>query len=206
MTNEHEDDHGHHHDRGQEHGDEHFGGRGMRGARAMSSTPASTVLADHERSIPKAATTLQTQVTTSNTGIRRWTQRPLCLIGTIAGMVAAIANVGIAAVARGLDVSLKATVPGSHGAQSIPLSAFGTLTLVGALAGILLAAGSSRWAKHPRRRFVGLAVLGTVVSLVPDAIVAADTSTMLTLWLTHIAAAAIIVPSLAARLSDSTGR
>jgi hypothetical protein len=187
MTNEHE----HEHDHG------HFGGRGMRSARVMSSTPAGTMLADPERSIPMTATTLQTQVTT---------QRPLWLIGTIAGMVAAIANVGIAAAARGLDVSLKGTVPGSHGAQSIPLSAFGTLTLVGALAGILLAAGSSRWAKCPRRRFVGLAVLGTVVSFVPDAVSAADTSTMLTLWLTHIVAEAIIVPSLATRLSVSTGR
>jgi hypothetical protein len=153
-----------------------------------------------------AGTTLQTQVATSNTGIRRWTQRSLWLIGTIAGMVAAIANVGIAAAARGLDVSLKGTVPGSHGVQSIPLSAFATLTLVGAFAGILLARGSSRWANHPRRSFVGLAVLGTVISLVPDAMSAADTSTMLTLWLTHIVAAAIIVPSLAARLSVSTGR
>ena len=197
MTNEH--DHAH------EHADEPFGGRGMRSTRAMSSTPASSLPAN-EWSIPMTATTSQTRVTSSNAEIRRRTERPLWLVGTIAGMVTAIANVGIAAAARGLGVSLKGTVPGNHGAQSIPLSGFGTLTLVGALAGILLAAGSSRWSKHPRRRFVGLAVLGTMVSLVPDAMSAADTSTMLTLWLTHIVAAAIIVPSLAARLSVSTGR
>jgi len=193
-------------DHGNEYDDEHFGGRGMRSTRAMSSTPASTALANCEWGIPIAATTLQTQVASSNAGIRGRTQRPLWLIGTVAGIVAAIANIGIAAAARGLGVPLKGTVPVSHGAQSIPLSAFATLTLVGALAGILLAAGSSRWAKHPRRRFVGLAVLGTVVSLVPDAMSAADTSTMLTLWLTHFVAAAIIVPSLAARLSVSTKR
>jgi hypothetical protein len=204
MKNEHK--HRLDHDHGPEHDDEHFGGRGMRGARAMSSTLNSTMLADHEARIPMPATTLQMQVTTAAGGIRRWTQRPLWLIGTIAGLVAAIANVSIAAAARGLDVSLKGTVPGSHGAESIPLSAFATLTLVGAVAGILLAAASSRWAKHPRRRFVGLAVLGTVVSFVPDAMSAADTATMLTLWVTHIVAAAIIVSSLAARLSVSTGR
>src|SRR5665213_149894 len=72
-------------DHGNEYDDEHFGGRGMRSTRAMSSTPASTALANCEWGIPIAATTLQTQVASSNAGIRGRTQRPLWLIGTVAG-------------------------------------------------------------------------------------------------------------------------
>jgi hypothetical protein len=69
--------------------------------------------------------------------------------------------------------------------------------------GVLLAAGARRFAKNPATRFVGLAALGTLVSLVPAAALAQDTSTLLVLWLTHLLAAAIIVLVLAARLRDS---
>jgi hypothetical protein len=134
------------------------------------------------------------------------TARPVWRLGLTAGVVAAAATVAIAAAARGIDVSLKVTGTGGHAPQSIPLGGFAALTLLGAVVGIVLTTGSARWAKRPFNRFVGLAVLGTAVSLLPDAISAADAPTMLTLWLTHLIAAAIIVPALACKLRSGAGR
>jgi hypothetical protein len=47
---------------------------------------------------------------------------------------------------------------------------------------------------------LALAAFGTAVSLIPDVTDAANTATMLVLWLTHIVAAVIIVSVLTARL------
>jgi hypothetical protein len=132
--------------------------------------------------------------------------RPLWPAAGAAGAVAALATMAVAAGARALDVSLKVTQSGGRPAQAIPIGGFGTMTLAGAVAGIVLAVAARRSARRPARGFVGLAVLGLVVSGVPDARSAADTATMLTLWLTHAVAAAIIVPSLAARLRPGAAR
>jgi hypothetical protein len=145
-------------------------------------------------------TFVPTNPAVSITANRSTTQRPLWLVGLAAGVLAATANVVVAAVARALDVSLKLTGSGGHVAKAIPIGGFATMTLAGAAVGILLAAGSGRWARSPATRFVRLAVVGTVLSLVPDAINAADRPTMLVLWLTHVVAAAVIVSLLAARL------
>jgi hypothetical protein len=131
---------------------------------------------------------------------RSSTPRPLWLVGLAAGALAATATVIVAGVAQTFDVSLKLTESGGHAAKAIPLPGFAVFTLIGAAVGILLATGSRRWARRPATRFVTFAVVGTVLSFIPDAASAADTPTMLVLWLTHIVAALIIVSLLAARL------
>jgi hypothetical protein len=131
---------------------------------------------------------------------RSSTPRPLWLVGLTAGALAATANVVVAAIAKSFDVSLKMTESGGHATKVIPLAGFAVFTLIGAAAGILLATGSRRWARRPASRFVTFAVVGTLLSLVPDVTSSADTATMLVLWLTHVVAAAIIVSLLAARL------
>ena len=61
-----------------------------------------------------------------------------------------------------------------------------------------------RAARHPRRTFVRTTVALTLLSLLPDVLADAGASTRPTLALTHIVAAAIVIPRLARRLSDYT--
>ena len=56
-------------------------------------------------------------------------------------------------------------------------------------------------AGHPRHTFVTTALALTAVSLVPDVMVDATTASKLVLGLTHLVAAAIVIPTLAKRLA-----
>ena len=76
------------------------------------------------------------------------------------------------------------------------------LTLIGAGLGVLLAKALRRWAKHPRSTFVRTTVALTAVSVVPDLTMGFDAASAATLIVTHVTAAAIIIPRLAARLSE----
>jgi hypothetical protein len=144
-------------------------------------------------------TTFAPMLTTERTR----TQRPLWQIGLATGAVAAAANVLVSAAARGFGVSLVLIGSGAHPAP-IPVGGFATMTLLGAVVGVVLAAGARRFANNPATRFVRIAALGTVVSLVPGVALAQDARTLLVLWLTHLLAAVIIVPRLAAQLRDGS--
>jgi hypothetical protein len=131
--------------------------------------------------------------------VQRRRAHSLVAAGAGAGAVASAATTAVAAIAHAAGVSLAV-----HG-QSIPLLGFAQLTFVASLLGIVIAVCLARWARYPRRTFL-LTTLGlTVVSLVPDLLADAAGSTRVTLMLTHIVAAAIVVPALARRLpSEST--
>ena len=118
---------------------------------------------------------------------------PLLRAGIAAGAVAAVANTLVVLAARAVDIPI--TVSG----ESIPLVGFAQLTLIGALLGVALARVSAR-AAHPRRAFTVVTVALTALSLIPDITADATTGTRLTLALTHLVAAAIIIPALAHRL------
>ena len=70
-----------------------------------------------------------------------------------------------------------------------------------ALVGVLLALGLARWARRPRTTFVRTTVVLTVLSLVPDVVADASVTTKALLMLTHVVAAAIVIPAVARRLS-----
>ena len=55
---------------------------------------------------------------------------------------------------------------------------------------------------RPRRTFVSTTLVLTALSFVPDVLADAQASTKLTLMLTHVVAAAIVIPALASRLAD----
>lgn len=130
-----------------------------------------------------------------------WTTRPLWQVGLAAGLVAAMANVLVYALARAADVPMELTEVFSDEFERMPLEnmVFGTL-LEGALAGIALAAACRRWANHPRVAFVALAAIGTIASLAAPFATDATTATGVVLSISHIAAAAVIVPPLALAL------
>jgi hypothetical protein len=123
--------------------------------------------------------------------------RPLWKAGAGAGLVAAGATVAVAAAAHGLGVKLE-TAPG----QAIPILGFGQLTLFFTAVGVLLARGIGRRAGRPRATLVRTTVALTALSLVPDVLISAGVATKATFMLTHLVAAAIVIPVLASRLPE----
>lgn len=122
-------------------------------------------------------------------------RRPVWRVGLVAGAIASAANSAFAAVVHQFGVSL--TIAG----EQVPIAGFAQLTMVGALLGIALAAVLARRSSAPRTWFVRVTVALTTLSLVPDVIVDADLASRFTLGLTHLIAAAIVVPVIARRLS-----
>ncbi|GIJ35929.1 DUF6069 family protein [Verrucosispora sp. WMMD703] len=119
------------------------------------------------------------------------------LIGTgvVATAAASVATMAVAAAGNAAGVSL------DIGAAPIPVAGFSVLTAFFSLIGVVIAALLSRFARRPRRTFVRTTVVLTVLSLVPDVIVDAGPATKALLMLTHLVAAAIVIPAVARRLA-----
>jgi Family of unknown function (DUF6069) len=123
---------------------------------------------------------------------------PLWRTGGLAAITAALATTAIAAVARSAGVSLE--IDGAP----IPLLGFTQLTLACAAIGLVLAVALRRWAAKPRRTFMVVTAVLTVLSVGPDLLVSAAPSTRIVLVLSHLVAAAIVVPLVAGRLPART--
>ncbi|MFF5216623.1 DUF6069 family protein [Micromonospora sp. NPDC000442] len=119
------------------------------------------------------------------------------LIGTgvTATAAASAATMAVAAAGNAAGVSL------DIGGAPIPVTGFGVLTAVFSLLGVVIATLLSRFARRPRRTFVRTTVVLTVLSLVPDVIVDAGPATKALLMVTHLVAAAIVIPAVARRLA-----
>jgi hypothetical protein len=134
------------------------------------------------------------ELSTQNLTDRR--NRHLVRTGIVAGLVASAATATTAAIAHAAGVSLEV------GGEAIPVLGFAQLTFVMTLVGVAIAAVLSRKAQRPARTFVRTTVALTLVSFAPDVLADAAVSTRLVLMLTHVIAAAIVIPALSARLSD----
>lgn len=121
---------------------------------------------------------------------------PLWRTGAAAAIAAAVATVTIAAVATAIGVPIK--IDGAP----IPLLGFAQLTLFFSAIGLILAKALTRWAVTPKRTFLVTTLALTALSIVPDLLVGATTATRVTLILTHLAAAAIVIPAVTARLPE----
>jgi uncharacterized protein DUF6069 len=121
----------------------------------------------------------------------------LLTAGVAAAALASVATPIVAAAGRAAGIGLDV------GGAPIPVQGFAVLTAVFSLIGVALAAVLSRTARRPRSTFVRTTVVLTVLSLVPDVIVEAAPATKALLMLTHLVAAAIVVPAVARRLDGS---
>jgi hypothetical protein len=128
------------------------------------------------------------------TAPRTSTTGSLILTGLVATAAASVATPVVAAAGHAAGISLEI------GGAPIPVLGFGTLTAFFSLVGVVLAVVLSRLARHPRSAFVRTTVVLTALSLVPDVIVDGAVSTKALLMLTHLVAAAIVVPAVARRL------
>ncbi|WP_341728520.1 DUF6069 family protein [Brooklawnia sp.] len=116
----------------------------------------------------------------------------LALPGLLAGLIAAVCTVAVAAIARALGIGLEVQ------SEPIPLPAFALWCLVGSGIGIVLA-----WLLRNRRRFIIVAAIGTVLSLIPPIAFPDDIATKAVLVATHLIAAAIVIPILGRRFTPS---
>ncbi|MGH3839896.1 MAG: DUF6069 family protein [Pseudonocardiaceae bacterium] len=124
----------------------------------------------------------------ARTGSLIWT-------GVAAAAVASGATTIVAAAGHAAGISL------DMGGAPIPVLGFAMLTVVFSLFGLALAAVLSRTARHPHRTFIRTTVVLTAVSLIPDVLADATSTTRALLMVTHLVAAAIVIPSVARRLS-----
>jgi hypothetical protein len=116
--------------------------------------------------------------------------------GAIAGVVASVATTGVAVAADAIGVPIKIA------GESIPMAGFAQLTLFFSAVGIVMASVMARRSAHAHELFVKTTLVLTALSIVPDVLADAQTATKLTLMLTHVVAAAIVIPALASRLAD----
>jgi len=138
-------------------------------------------------------------MTAPNTAPHRSTfaTTPVWRVGAAASIVAAVATTLFAVAARAIDVPLEIED------ERIPSLGFAFLTLLWSVVGIILAVVLARKAKRPARTFLVTTVALTVLSFVPIVTADATTATQVTLALSHLLAAAIVIPALAARLSHA---
>jgi peptidoglycan/LPS O-acetylase OafA/YrhL len=135
---------------------------------------------------------------TPSTSTRAAERQPVWKHGVAAAVAASVATTVLAAVASAAGISFA----DSTGA-SIPIAGFAQLTLVFSLLGVGIAAVMARKARRPRPTFVRTAVALTVLSFVPDLTFGFDAGSAATLIALHTVAAAIVVPTLARRLSTT---
>jgi Family of unknown function (DUF6069) len=128
--------------------------------------------------------------TRTGNGRRLWTT------GAVAGVAAAAVTTAFAAALDAVGVSFE--IKG----EAIPLVGFGQMVLVATIIGTALAVVLARKASHPRRTFVVTTVALTALTFVPDITANAPGGTRLALALSHVVAAAIVIPALASKLSD----
>ncbi|MHA6621155.1 DUF6069 family protein [Pseudonocardia sp. DLS-67] len=137
-----------------------------------------------------SATITATATTTSSAP----TAAALLRDGVAATVVAGVATTAVAAAGQAVGISVELA------GAPIPASGFATLTVMFSVIGLLIALGLRRFARHPRTTWVRTTVALTVLSLVPDVLVDAATTTKLLLMATHLVAAAIVIPVVARRL------
>jgi ABC-type transport system involved in multi-copper enzyme maturation permease subunit len=115
--------------------------------------------------------------------------------GVVAAALASGATTIVAAAGHAVGISLDV------GGAPIPVLGFAVLTALFSLVGLVLAAVLSSAARRPRSTFVRSTVVLTMLSLFPDVIADATPATKALLMLTHLVAAAIVIPAVARRLT-----
>jgi hypothetical protein len=142
-----------------------------------------------------------TAASTPTASVSRSRTTSIVVTGALAGVAAAVATTAVAAIAKGLGVPMEAAPQSAAVAEPLPMVAFAQVTLMSTAIGVVLALALTRWARRPARTFVITTVVLTVLSVAPSVTAGHATfGTKAVLVLTHIVAAAIVIPLLARRL------
>lgn len=119
----------------------------------------------------------------------------LLLTGSVATVAAAAATAVVAAAGQAAGLST------AVGGAPIPASGFAVMTLIFAVLGLVIAVALRRFAGRPRTAWIRTTVVLTALSFVPDLLVGAAVTTKVLLIVTHVVAAAIVIPAVARRLA-----
>lgn len=152
-----------------------------------------------------SAITTSTTSTTPTTSVR--TRRvPVGVHAFGVAVVAAVVTGGFEAITRAMGVPYEFAFPGAEPA-TMPVSGLFFAVLEFGVIGAIIAACVARWARQPRSTWQRTTVTLTVISVVPS-LVAASTSyaTNVALAVSHVVAAAVIIPLVARRLSETNPR
>lgn len=130
------------------------------------------------------------------------TSQPVWRVGVLAAVAGAAVTEVFGLAGRAVGVPMEAASPGAESAQAIQPFAFAGGVLFWSVVGIVLAVALARWAKRPARTFAVTTVVLTVLSLAgPFAAPHTATATQILLALSHLVAAAVIIPALTVRLA-----
>ena len=132
---------------------------------------------------------------TTTEATTRSARRTMWLAGLASGAVAAAATSAIAGFADAIDHPL--TIDG----EKIHVLGFAQMTLIGAVIGVVLALVQRRRANRPQRTFIVTTWVLTALSCIPSVALGASdgVANAAILVATHVVAAAIVIPVLAAR-------
>jgi hypothetical protein len=136
-----------------------------------------------------------TTVTATRTPATTSTVGSLLLTGAVATVAAAAATALVAVAGQAVGISTEMA------GAPIPASGFATLTVIFSVVGLAIATALRRFARNPRTAWIRTTVVLTALSFVPDVLADAAGPTKALLVLTHVVAAAIVIPAIARRLS-----
>ena len=119
----------------------------------------------------------------------------LLLTGAVATVAAAAATALVAVAGQAVGVSTEMS------GAPIPASGFAMLTVIFSVLGLAIATALRRFARRPRTAWIRTTVVLTALSFVPDLLVDAAVSTKVLLIVSHLVAAAIVIPAVARRLA-----
>ena len=143
-------------------------------------------------------TTLAPTAATTDTFETTSTTRSVLRTGLAVGALAAAATTAVVVVAEAVGVPMEPAEKTAPAGEHIPLYGYAMATAMSTAIGVVLAVALGRWAKRPARTFAVVATILTLVSFAfPHTTGHATVATRLVLDLTHVVAAAIVIPALA---------
>ncbi|MFE6647049.1 DUF6069 family protein [Nocardioides sp. NPDC057772] len=133
---------------------------------------------------------------------------PVWLVSTTAVVVGAVVTGVYEFLARAAGVPFDVTLPGTGlEPAAVPETGLAWAVAELGLIGIIIAVCLTRWAKRPRSTWKRTAWTLTALSLVPSLVAVTDSyATNIMLVISHLVAAAVIVPTIAARLAERNPR
>ncbi|MEU4450826.1 DUF6069 family protein [Nocardioides sp. NPDC023903] len=153
------------------------------------------------------STSTYTQATTSTRG-QFAARMPVWLVSITAVVVGALVTGVYEFAARAVGVPFNVALPGT-GMEPAAIPATGLAWAVAELGliGIIIAVCLNRFARRPRSTWNRTAWTLTALSIVPSLIAVTDSyATNIMLVISHLVAAAVIVPAIAARLAERNPR
>ena len=153
------------------------------------------------------STSTYTQATTSTRG-QFAARMPVWLVSITAVVVGALVTGVYEFFARAVGVPFNGALPGT-GMEPAAIPATGLAWAVAELGliGIIIAVCLNRFARRPRSTWNRTAWTLTALSIVPSLIAVTDSyATNIMLVISHLVAAAVIVPAIAARLAERNPR